>query len=65
MKPIYEDITSDEDDIHGEILEDITSNEEELVADEDLEDITSKEEILKIFEVWHYDKVEISSNEKW
>uniref|UniRef100_A0A915K1Q4 Uncharacterized protein n=1 Tax=Romanomermis culicivorax TaxID=13658 RepID=A0A915K1Q4_ROMCU len=44
MKPIYEDITSDEDDIHREILEDITSDEEELVAAEDLEDITSEEE---------------------
>uniref|UniRef100_A0A915JU32 Uncharacterized protein n=1 Tax=Romanomermis culicivorax TaxID=13658 RepID=A0A915JU32_ROMCU len=44
MKPIYEDITLDEVDIHKEILEDITSDEEGLVADEDLEDITSEEE---------------------
>uniref|UniRef100_A0A915KAJ4 Uncharacterized protein n=1 Tax=Romanomermis culicivorax TaxID=13658 RepID=A0A915KAJ4_ROMCU len=38
------DITSDEVNIHREILEDITSDEEELVADEDLEDITLEEE---------------------
>uniref|UniRef100_A0A915KV27 HAT C-terminal dimerisation domain-containing protein n=1 Tax=Romanomermis culicivorax TaxID=13658 RepID=A0A915KV27_ROMCU len=44
MKPIYEDITSDADDLHMEILEDITSDEEELIADEDLENITSEEE---------------------
>uniref|UniRef100_A0A915J3G9 Uncharacterized protein n=1 Tax=Romanomermis culicivorax TaxID=13658 RepID=A0A915J3G9_ROMCU len=44
MKPIYEDITSDEDDIPMQILEDITSDEEELVVDEDLDNITSKEE---------------------
>uniref|UniRef100_A0A915JXY2 Uncharacterized protein n=1 Tax=Romanomermis culicivorax TaxID=13658 RepID=A0A915JXY2_ROMCU len=44
MKPIYEDITSNKDDIHMEILEDITPDEEELIAGEELEYITSKEE---------------------
>uniref|UniRef100_A0A915IJN3 Uncharacterized protein n=1 Tax=Romanomermis culicivorax TaxID=13658 RepID=A0A915IJN3_ROMCU len=34
----------DEDDIHIEILDDITSDKEEMVVLEDLEDITSKEE---------------------
>uniref|UniRef100_A0A915IE68 Uncharacterized protein n=1 Tax=Romanomermis culicivorax TaxID=13658 RepID=A0A915IE68_ROMCU len=32
-----ENITLDEDYVHREILKDITSHEEELVADEDLE----------------------------
>uniref|UniRef100_A0A915ITX2 Uncharacterized protein n=1 Tax=Romanomermis culicivorax TaxID=13658 RepID=A0A915ITX2_ROMCU len=44
MKPIYEDITSDEEDIQREILEDITSDEEELVAHGYLEDIISEVE---------------------
>uniref|UniRef100_A0A915JCR0 Uncharacterized protein n=1 Tax=Romanomermis culicivorax TaxID=13658 RepID=A0A915JCR0_ROMCU len=44
MKPIFEDITLDEDDIHMEIREDVTSDKAELISDEDLEDITSKKE---------------------
>uniref|UniRef100_A0A915KTM2 Uncharacterized protein n=1 Tax=Romanomermis culicivorax TaxID=13658 RepID=A0A915KTM2_ROMCU len=44
MKPIYEDITPDEDDIPIEILEDITSYEDEVILDVDLENITSEEE---------------------
>uniref|UniRef100_A0A915JB36 Uncharacterized protein n=1 Tax=Romanomermis culicivorax TaxID=13658 RepID=A0A915JB36_ROMCU len=44
MKPNYKDITSDEDFIPMEILEDITSDEEEVVVDEDLENITYEEE---------------------
>uniref|UniRef100_A0A915HW42 Uncharacterized protein n=1 Tax=Romanomermis culicivorax TaxID=13658 RepID=A0A915HW42_ROMCU len=49
MKPIYEDITSHEEDIPIEILEDITSNEDEVIVDDDdddddLENITSEEE---------------------
>uniref|UniRef100_A0A915K2E2 Uncharacterized protein n=1 Tax=Romanomermis culicivorax TaxID=13658 RepID=A0A915K2E2_ROMCU len=41
MKPIYEDITLDKDDIPIKILEDITSDEDALVAYEAFEDITS------------------------
>uniref|UniRef100_A0A915HVV3 Uncharacterized protein n=1 Tax=Romanomermis culicivorax TaxID=13658 RepID=A0A915HVV3_ROMCU len=37
------DITLDEDDIPIQILEDITSDEDEMIADEDLENITSEE----------------------
>uniref|UniRef100_A0A915KST1 Uncharacterized protein n=1 Tax=Romanomermis culicivorax TaxID=13658 RepID=A0A915KST1_ROMCU len=44
MKPIYEHITLDEDNILMEILEDITSDEDEVVVDEDLENITFEEE---------------------
>uniref|UniRef100_A0A915JW62 Uncharacterized protein n=1 Tax=Romanomermis culicivorax TaxID=13658 RepID=A0A915JW62_ROMCU len=46
MKSLYEDISSDEEDIQWKMLEDINFNEDELPAHavrEDLEDITSEE----------------------
>uniref|UniRef100_A0A915JY16 Uncharacterized protein n=1 Tax=Romanomermis culicivorax TaxID=13658 RepID=A0A915JY16_ROMCU len=71
MKPIYEDITSDEDDIQMEILDDITSDKEELVVDEDLENITLEKkeegdldnETLNCKDNWHQNQKVIDHNQ--